>query len=110
MLSALVTHLCYVPRLEWEQHVVLPAPRPLPSTTSACAAWWESKLSDFPELAPLAVFFSRRPRSACHVERTFSLLGRILTKGRLNVGSTCLRNLAIIYVNRTTDLDDAQSE
>ena len=35
-------------------------------------------------------FFIRRLPSACHVERSFSLLGRILTKDRLVMGNDTL--------------------
>ena len=42
----------------------------------------------------------RRPRSACHVERAFSLLGHILTHDRCNMSNETLRHLAIMYVNK----------
>ena len=32
-----------IPRTEWERYIVLPAPSPLPETTSARVAWWEVK-------------------------------------------------------------------
>ena len=41
-----------------------------------------------------------RPRSACDVERAFSLLGHILTHERLNMSNETLRHLAIMYVNK----------
>ena len=59
----------------------------------------------------LAVFFVRRPRSACHVERTFSLMGHIQTKDRLHMGNNTLRHLAMMYVNKpTTDDPDGESD
>ena len=59
----------------------------------------------------LAVFFVRRPRSACHVERTFSLMGHIQTKDRLHMGNNTLRHLAVMYVNKpTTDDPDGESD
>ena len=45
-------------------------------------------------------FFVRRPRSACHVERAFSLLGHILTHDRRDMSNETLRHLAIMYVNK----------
>ena len=85
-----------IPRTEWERYIVLPAPSPLPETTSARVAWWEVKAADFPILSSIAVFFVRRPRSACHVERAFSLLGHILTHDRRNMSNETLRHLAIL--------------
>ena len=59
----------------------------------------------------IAVFFVRRPRSACHVERTFSLMGHIQTKDRLHMGNNTLRHLAMMYVNKpTTDDPDGESD
>ena len=59
----------------------------------------------------LAVFFVRRPRSACHVEGTFSLMGHIQTKDRLHMGNNTLRHLAMMYVNKpTTDDPDGESD
>ena len=59
----------------------------------------------------IAVFFVRRPRSACHVERTFSLMGHIQTKDRLHMGNNTLRHLAMMYVNKpTTDDPDDESD
>ena len=59
----------------------------------------------------LAVFFVRRPRSACHVERTVSLMGHIQTKDRLHMGNNTLRHLAMMYVNKpTTDNLDGESD
>ena len=59
----------------------------------------------------IAVFFVRRPRSACHVERTFSLMGHIQTKDRLHMGNDTLRHLAMMYVNKpTTDDPDGESD
>ena len=46
-----------IPRTEWERYIVLPAPSPLPETTSARVAWWEVKAADFPILSSIAVFF-----------------------------------------------------
>ena len=89
-----------IPRTEWERYIVLPAPSPLPETTSARVAWWEVKAADFPILSSIAVFFVRRPRSACHVERAFSLLGHIVTHDRRNMSNETLRHLAIMYVNK----------
>ena len=45
----------------------------------------------------LAVFFVRLPRSACHVERTSSLMGHIQTKDRLHMGNNTLRHLAMTH-------------
>ena len=59
-----------------------------------------AKKDDFPTLSSIAVFFVRRPRSACHVERTFSLMGHIQTKDRLHMGNNSLRHLAMMYVNK----------
>ena len=53
-----------------------------------------------PYSPPLLFFFVRRPRSAYHVERAFSLLGHILTHERLNMSNETLRHLAIMYVNK----------
>ena len=47
------------------------------------------------------------PQTVCsgqlerHVERAFSLLGRILTHDRFNMSNETLRHLAIMYVNKT---------
>ena len=49
---------------------------------------------------PLLLFFVRRPRSACHLERAFNLLGHILTHEHLNMSNEMLRHLAIMYVNK----------
>ena len=89
-----------IPPTEWERYIFLPAPSPLPETTSARVAWWEVKATEFPILSPIAVFFVRKPRSACHVERAFSLLGHILTHERLNMSNETPRHLAIMYANK----------
>ena len=57
-----------------------------------CAVWLSTKGA--------ICFFVRRPRSACHVERAFSLLGHILTHERGNMSNETLRHLAIMYVNK----------
>ena len=72
----------------------------MPETTSARVAWWEVKAADFPVLSSIAVVFIQRPRSACHVERAFSLLGHILTHDRPNMRNEMLCHLAIMYVNK----------
>ena len=70
-----------------------------------------AKEDDSPTLSSIAVFFVRRPRSACHVERTFSLMGHIQTKDRLHMGNNILRHLAMMYVNKpTTDNPDGESD
>ena len=59
----------------------------------------------------IAAFFVRRPRSACHVERTFSLMGHIQTKDRLRMGNNTLRHLAMMCVNKpTADDPDGESD
>jgi len=92
-------HIPQIPRAEWERYVVIPAPKPLPDTNSARVAWWNEKRAQFPTLASIAVFFIRRPRSAAHVERVFSLIGHIHTSDRLHVSDDMLRHLAMMYVN-----------
>jgi len=57
-----------LPRGEWEKYVVMAAPQPRPCTNTARRAWWEDKKEMFPALATIAVFFIRRPRSACQEE------------------------------------------
>ena len=57
--------------------------------------------ADFPVLSSIAVFFVRRPHSACHMERAFSLLGHILTHDYLNMSNETWHHLAIMYVNKT---------
>ena len=70
-----------------------------------------AKKDDFPTLSSIAVFFVRRPRSACHVERTFSLMGHIQTQDRLHMGNNTLRHLAMMCVNKpTTDDPDGESD
>ena len=70
-----------------------------------------AKKDNFPTLSSIAVFFVRRPRSACHVERTFSLMGHIQTKDRLCMGNNTLHHLAMMYVNKpTTDDPDGESD
>ena len=49
----------------------------------------------------LLFFFIRRLQSACHVERTFSLMGHILTHDRLHMNDATLRHLEIMYMNKT---------
>ena len=98
--SEISKYIPEIPHTEWERYIVLPAPSPLPGTTSARVAWWEVKAPDFPTLSSIAVFFVRRPQSACHVERAFSLLGHILTHDRLNMSNETLCHLAIMYVNK----------
>ena len=83
--SELCKHIPNVPQSEWVRHIALPAPSPLPDSTAARVAWWDAKKDDFPMLSSIAFFFVRRPRSACHVERTFSLMGHIQTKDRLHI-------------------------
>ena len=97
-----------VPKAEWEKYVALNAPQPKPSTTSERSAWWRHRSVDFPTLSSIALFFVRRPRSACYAERVFSLIGHILSKNRLCMGNTTLRNLAIMYVNKDV-LDEDMS-
>ena len=100
-----------IPRTEWERYIVLPTPSPLPRTTSARVAWWEVKAAEFcPSLSSIAVFFVRRPRSACHLERAFSLLGHILTHERLNMSNETLRHLAIMCVNRIDKKQKSEEE
>ena len=109
--SELFKHIPNVPQSEWVRYIALPAPSPLPDSTAARVAWWHAKKDDFPTLSSIAVFFVRRPRSACHVERTFSLMGHIQTKERLHMGNNTLRHLAMMYVNKpTTDDPDGESD
>jgi len=109
--SELCKHIPNVPQSEWVRYIALPAPSPLPDSTAARVAWWHAKKDDFPVLSSIAVFFVRRPRSACHVERTFSLMGHIQTKDRLHMGNDTLRHLAMMYVNKpTTDDPDGESD
>ena len=109
--SELCKHIPNVPQSEWVRYIALPAPSPLPDSTAARVAWWHAKKDDFPTLSSIAVFFVRRPRSACHVERTFSLMGHIQTKDRLHMGNDTLRHLAMMYVNKpTTDDPDGESD
>ena len=109
--SELYKHIPNVPQSEWVRYIALPAPSPLPDSTAARVAWWHAKKDDFPVLSSIAVFFVRRPRSACHVERTFSLMGHIQTKDRLHMGNDTLRHLAMMYVNKpTTDDPDGESD
>ena len=56
-----------------------------------------AKKDDFPTLSSIADFFVRRPCSACHVERTFSLMGHIQTKDRLHMGNNTLRHFFFGY-------------
>ena len=77
--------------------IVWPVLSPLLETISARVAWWEVKAADFPVLS---LFFVRQPRSACHVERAFNLLGHILTHNCRNMRNEMLRHLAIVYVNK----------
>ena len=109
--SELCKHIPNVPQSEWVRYIALPAPSPLPDSTAARVAWWHAKKDDFPVLSSIAVFFVRRPRSACHVERTFSLMGHIQTKDRLHMGNDTLRHLTMMYVNKpTTDDPDGESD
>ena len=109
--SELCKHIPNVPQSEWVRYIALPAPSPLPDSTAARVAWWHAKKDDFPVLSSIAVFFVRRPRSACHVERTFSLMGHIQTKDRLHMGNDTLRYLAMMYVKKpTTDDPDGESD
>ena len=109
--SELCRHILNVPQSEWVRYIALPAPSPLPDSTVARVAWWDAKKDDFPTLSSIAVFFVRRPRSACHVERTFSLMGHIQTKDRLHMGNNTLRHWAMMYVNKpTTDDPDRESD
>ena len=98
--SEIIKYVPGVPQAGYERYIVLPAPKPLTATTLGRAAWWELKKTDFPILSSVAAFFVRRPRSACHVERTFSLIGHILTPDRRNMTNDTLRHLAIVYVNK----------
>mmetsp|Transcript_95562 Transcript_95562/g.164813 ORF Transcript_95562/g.164813 Transcript_95562/m.164813 type:complete len:111 (+) Transcript_95562:565-897(+) len=100
-------HIPQIPRAEWGRYVVIPAPTPLPDTNSARVAWWNEKRAQFPTLASIAVFFIRRPRSAAHVERFFSLIGHIQTSERLHMSDDTLRHLAVRYVNKDEDLDNS---
>ena len=98
--AQLSKHVPQISRAEWEQYVVMPPPTPLPTTTSARVAWWAARSAALPALSSIAAFFVRRPRSACHVERTFSLLGHIQTPDRRNMSNETLRHLAVLYVNK----------
>ena len=77
-------HIPQILRLEWERYLVMPPPQPLPGTPTARVAWWDARRAQFPALASVAAFFVRRPRSACHVERVFSLIDHIQTPDRHN--------------------------
>ena len=103
--SSISRHIPGVPKAEWEKYVALPAPQPKPSNTTERASWWRHRLTDFPTLSSIALFFVTRPRSACYAERVFSLIGHILSKNRLHMGNDTLRHLAIMYVNKDDILD-----
>ena len=101
MLSHSEMSLCSpkIPRTEWGQYIVLPAPSLLPETISARVTWWEAKAADFPILSSIAGFCCPLPSSACHVKGAFSLMGHILTNDCLNMSNETLRHLAGVYVN-----------
>ena len=60
---------------EWEKYMTLPPQQPAPTTTSGRVEWWRSRVTDFPNLAPVAIAYLKTPRSAAQPEHTFSLLG-----------------------------------
>ena len=60
---------------EWDRYLSLPKQDPAPTTTAGRVQWWLSRLTQFPNLAPIAVAYLVTPRSAAQAERTFSLLG-----------------------------------
>ena len=59
-----------------------------------------NKLPTFPSWHLWGAFYVRRPRSSCHVERTFSLIDHILTADWLNMTDETLSALAVMYVNK----------
>ena len=88
----------------------MPPPQPLPGTTSARVAWRDAERALFPASASVAAVSVRRPRSACHVERVSSLMGRVQTADRRNMSKGTLRRVAMVHGNKDEGLGDEDSE
>ena len=67
-------------KCEWVRYIALRAQGHIPDCTAARVERWHAKWEAFPLLSSIHIFFVRRPRSACLVERAFGLTGHIQTK------------------------------
>ena len=63
--------------------------------------WWKSRISLFPNLAPVAIAYLLTPRSAVQADRTFIILRYIQASDRLHMTDDTVLALAFLYINKS---------